>query len=131
MATRWSTPWVGLTRTCLRAIVTDGQIEVKDGAKLDHETKPTLTVTLTANDGSGTSNASATITVTIYVADVDEAPVIKDRADSTAKGQRTVEYPENGTGSVATFTASDPEGASPIVWSLTDGAVRRYRRNGG
>ena len=29
-------------------------------------------------------------------------------------------YPENGTGSVATFTASDPEGAMPIVWSLTD-----------
>ena len=28
-------------------------------------------------------------------------------------------YPENGTGPVATFTASDPEGASPIVWSLT------------
>ena len=68
-----------------------GQIEVKDGADLDHETKPRLTVTLTANDGSGTSNATARITVTIYVADVDEAPVIKDRADSTAKGQRTVE----------------------------------------
>ena len=51
----------------------DGQIEVKDGADLDHETKPTLRVTLTANDGSGTSNATASITVTIYVADVDEA----------------------------------------------------------
>ena len=28
-----------------------------------------------------------------------------------------IEYPENGTGPVATFTAIDPEGAS-IVWSL-------------
>ena len=27
-------------------------------------------------------------------------------------------YAENGTGPVATFTASDPEGATPIVWSL-------------
>ena len=27
-------------------------------------------------------------------------------------------YAENGTGPVATFTASDPEGAMPIVWSL-------------
>ena len=46
---------------------------MKAGAKLDHETKPRLTVTLTANDGSGESNATATITVTIYVSDVDEA----------------------------------------------------------
>ena len=30
----------------------------------------------------------------------------------------TIEYPENGTGQVATFTAVDPEGKS-IVWSLT------------
>ena len=96
---------------------------MKDGADLDHETKPRLTVTLTANDGSGTSNATARITVTIYVTDVDEAPMIKDRADSTAKGTRTVEYAENGTGPVATFTASDPEGASPIVWSLTTADV--------
>ena len=28
-------------------------------------------------------------------------------------------YAENGTGPVATFTASDPEGATPIIWSLT------------
>ena len=27
-------------------------------------------------------------------------------------------YPENGDGPVATFTASDPEGAMPVVWSL-------------
>ena len=45
--------------------------------------------------------------------------MIKDRADSTAKGNQTVPYAENGTGSVATFSVSDPEGASPVVWSLT------------
>ena len=32
----------------------------------------------------------------------------------------TIEYPENGTGAVATFTAVDPEGES-IVWSLAAG----------
>ena len=32
-------------------------------------------------------------------------------------------YPENGNDPVATFTASDPEGAMPVVWSLTDMAV--------
>ena len=29
-------------------------------------------------------------------------------------------YPEKGTAPVATFTATDPEGAGPIYWSLTD-----------
>ena len=32
--------------------------------------------------------------------------------------QMVVEYPENGEAPVATFTASDPEGVSPIVWSV-------------
>ena len=90
---------------------------------LDYETKPRHTVTLTANDGSGASNSAATISVTIYVIDADEAPTIMDRADSTAKGEQTVEYAENGTGAVATFTARDPEGVSPIAWSLTDADV--------
>ena len=33
------------------------------------------------------------------------------------------DYPENGDGPVATFTASDPEGAMPVYWSLTDAVV--------
>ena len=99
-------------------IRSDGQLEVK-GA-LDHEMDSSHRVTVTANDGSGASNDSATITVTIYVTDVDEEPKIKDRADSTAEGMRTVDYRENSTGPVARFTASDPEDATPIVWSLTD-----------
>ena len=32
-------------------------------------------------------------------------------------------YPENGDGPVATFTATDPEGAMPLLWSLTDEVV--------
>ena len=88
--------------------------------KLDHETDSSHTVTVTANDGSGGSNATDSITVTIYVTDADDAPKIRDRAASSANGQRTVTYPENGTGYVARFTASDPEGAMPVVWSLPD-----------
>ena len=96
----------------------DGQLEVK--GELDHEMDSSHTVTVTANDGSGGSNARASIRVTIYVTDVDDAPEIRDRGASGANGQRTVTYPENGTGSVATFTASDPEGAMPVYWSLTE-----------
>ena len=36
-----------------------------------------------------------------------------------AQDAGTIEYPENGTGAVATFTAVDPEGES-IVWSLLE-----------
>ena len=35
-----------------------------------------------------------------------------------AQGSSTIEYPENGTGPVATFTATDPEMAGDITWSL-------------
>ena len=115
----------------------NGQLEVKAGANLDHETNASHTVTLMVDDGSGESNATANITVTIYgesnatanitvtiyVTDVDEAPKIRDRAASSANGERTVSYLENGNGPVARFTASDPEGAMPIVWSLTDEPV--------
>ena len=40
---------------------------------------------------------------------------------STRRPMKKFEYPENGTGPVATFTAIDPEGES-IVWSLAVGA---------
>ena len=99
----------------------DGQLEVK--GKLDHEMDSSHTVTVTANDGSGGSNATASIRVTIYVTDSDEAPKIRDRAASSANGQRTVDYAENGEGHVATFTASDPEDAMPVAWSLPTAAV--------
>ena len=35
----------------------------------------------------------------------------------------TIDYPENGTDPVATFTAEDPEGATPITWSLAEAEV--------
>ena len=83
---------------------TSGQLQTK--AELDKETKDTYTVTVTAEDSL---NAVTTITVTITVTNVDELPDLK--------GDAPAEYPENGTGAVATFTAVDPEGES-IVWSL-------------
>ena len=96
----------------------NGQIEVSDRANLDYETSSSHTVTLTADDGSGESNSAATITVTIHVTDLDERPTITDRGDSTAIGEQQVEYVENSTGPVIRLTARDPEGVTPIVWSL-------------
>ena len=98
--------------------LTDGQITVGAKAKLDHETKPTLSVTVTATDPH---DATDTATVTIMVTDVDEAPELSDKNDSMAMSMQTInDYKENGTDPVLTLTASDPEGAMPVVWSILD-----------
>ena len=52
-------------------------------------------------------SASSTITVTIKVTNVDEMPELE--------GEAPEEYAENGTGAVATFTATDPEGESIVL----------------
>ena len=84
-----------------------GQIEVDSGTELDYETKDTYRVTLTAEDSFG---ASDTIMVTIMVTDMDEAPEMT--------GGAAIEYAENGTGRVATYTAVDPEMTEIVSWSL-------------
>ena len=86
----------------------EGQIQVKVGAMLDHETKPTLTVTVTVKDPR---QATDIITVTIKVTDVDEVPTATNFVITAPP------YTENATISVLTLSASDPEGAAPIVWS--------------
>ena len=86
-----------------------GQIMVGDDAKLDHERKPTHTVTVTATDSH---NATDTIIVTIHVTDADEPPAAMEYTKIVD------DYTENDMGTVATFTAVDPEEASPVLWSL-------------
>ena len=84
---------------------TSGQLQTK--AELDKEAKDTYTVTVTAADSL---NESSTITVTIKVTNMDEMPDLE--------GDDPEDYAENGTGAVATFTATDPEGES-ITWSVS------------
>ena len=95
----------------------EGQIQVKVGAKLDHETKPTLTVTVIADDNRGGTD---TIAVTIHVIDMDEAPIIMVGGLGISGPPSVPSYPENGTDAVGTYTASGPEAAS-ARWTL-DGA---------
>lgn len=86
-----------------------GQISVGANIALDFEAQSSYSVSVTATDPEGLSD---TIGVAITVNNVDEAPAIS--ADATE-----MEYAENGTDSVATFTASDPEGVTPIGWELS------------
>ena len=86
-------------------IALSGQLQTKTA--LDYETKSRYSVTVTATDLSG---ASDSITVIITVTNVNEA--------SEVTGPTAKSYPENGTGTVASYRASDPEGQS-VTWSLS------------
>ena len=85
-----------------------GQITVKTATKLNLEAKPTYMVTVTATDPGGLSDS---VDVTIKLTDEDEGPEIA--GDDVIR-----DYPENGTGSVATLRATDPERRPVVYWSL-------------
>ena len=80
--------------------------QLKTRAPLNFEAKSSYTVTVTATDPSG---AATGIPVTIYVLNRDEPARIT--------GNRTVDFAENATAPVASFSAHDPERRS-IRWSL-------------
>ena len=89
---------------------TEGQITVGAGTKLDFETKAIYMVTVIATDSFG---ESASIDVTIKVTDENEGPAVTGPAEA--------EYAENGTGSVGTYTATDPENMGAVTWSFATG----------
>ena len=95
----------GTDHSSFSIVSSTGQLQTK--AALDYESKNSYAVVVTAADPSG---ATDTIAVTINVTDVDEPPDVS--------GQTAVDYAENGTGAVATYTASDPEGQTGITWTL-------------
>ena len=94
-----------------------GQLRTK--AALDHEATPSYAVVVTATDPSG---AFDSIVVTITVTDVDE-PL-------TLTGPSNVPYEENDTGTVATFTATDPEDET-ITWMLAGSDRTAFTLSGG
>ena len=84
-------------------------------AKPDYE-KPTdrdrdnvYEVAVRASDGVKYADRMVKVTVT----DVDEAPKVT--------GKDSISYVENSKDPVATFTATDPEGATPIAWDIVTG----------
>ncbi len=63
-------------------------------------------VTVRASDGTLREDRMVSVTV----ANVDEEPEIS--------GKESLTYAEGGTDPVATFTADDPEGVTPIIWDV-------------
>ena len=90
-----------------------GQINVKDGTKLDREMKDTYMVRVIATDPGG---LEASMDVTITVTDVNEAPEIMV-GGLAIRGQRNVERAERSGTEVATYTVVGPDAAS-ARWSL-------------
>ena len=95
------------------SIDSGGQLQIEE--ELDHEEQASYILEVKATDSTGNS---ATVTVTVNVNDVNDAP--GDIADS----RRNDNYPENGTGAVATFSATDPDG-DDITWSVGNTADDR------
>lgn len=91
--------------------------QLSTDADLDHETKSSYSVTVTAEDPSGDSDS---IRVTITVTDVNERPVVS--------GDSSADYSENGTSSVASYSATDDDGDS-ITWSLPNTTFEKDRRD--
>ena len=73
----------------------------------DHDGDNVYSVTVKASDGVGFDTVPVVVTVTA----VNAAPEIT--GGDTAKN-----YPENGTGAVDTYTATDPDG-DVIIWSVS------------
>ena len=98
------------------SIDTDGVVNFKFSPNYESATT-TYSVVVSVDDGKDAEGNSSTTTddsieVTINVTDVNEAPVI-DGPDSV-----DVDYPENSTGPVKSFTASDPDTEDTIHWSF-------------
>ena len=102
---------------------TSGQISVvfaNEAEDLDFEDQATYTVTVTATDPRGLSD---TTTVTIMVIDVDEDPEqpeiimkVEPGQGLTIAGRSSRSYAEDGTGSVAAYTATGAVGS--VTWTL-------------
>ena len=63
--------------------VVDGQLKLKDGVSLDHETNPNLDVTVQLNDAANGPGIDDSHSLNIAVGDVGEVPSAFDDTDET------------------------------------------------
>lgn len=94
-----------------------GQLRVAQGVTLDFETKRSYRITVQVTDGrdqNGDDDNDAiddTISVTVSLTDVNEAPVVT--------GQDSVNFDENSSSAIATYTGTDPE-RDTLTWSVNN-----------
>ena len=88
--------------------------QVRANAALDFEATHSYEVVVTVADPYGLTDS---VTLTISITNVNEAPVIA--------GPPIVNYQENSTQAVATYTANDPENDS-ITWSVAGAGREKF-----
>ena len=103
-----------------------GQITVGAETKLNFESKDIYVVKVTATDSH---DESATITVTITITPVDEPPELSKKA-LVVVGDERVDYLENGTDTVETYTAAGPDSVG-ARWSLSGTDASRFALSNG
>ncbi|MCY4506063.1 MAG: fibronectin type III domain-containing protein, partial [Acidobacteria bacterium] len=79
-------------------------------APTDAGTNNVYNLTVEATSGAGERALKATQDIAVTVTNVNEPP--------TVSGDATVNYAENGTGVVATYSASDPDAGSSHTWTV-------------
>jgi uncharacterized protein YaiE (UPF0345 family) len=90
--------------------VVDGQLKLKDGVSLDHESEPVVSLTVTATDSAGHQIEQ---TVAVTVGDVNEAPTDLDLSANVLV--------ENVAGAViGTLSAVDPDAGDSHTFELSD-----------
>ena len=105
---------------------TSGQLQTKSA--LDKEDKASYEITVSVHDGKNEAGGSdttvdATIDVRITVTGENDPPSVS--------GQTTVNHAENDAGTVATYTATDPEGVTTFTWTLSGDDAGDFAIDGG
>ena len=93
-----------------------GQLQTKGAFNYEGTRSYSVVVQVTDNkdiDGMADTVIDDTITVSITVTNEDEPAIII--------GPQTVDWNENTAGTVATFSASDPDAGDPVFLTLIDG----------
>ena len=98
-------------------IIDAGALKLAPGMKWDHETKSNFSLTINASNPYGQTSSNS-LSLTVRVTDVNEAPVITNP-------QTLVYVSEGATGSIATYSASDPE-QNDIFWSLAGTQATKF-----
>ena len=91
--------------------------QIKTSTALDYETNTSYSVTVGVSDSKDSTDmpdtvVDATMDVTINVTDVNEAPEIDSDATTAT------DFAEKGTGTVATYEATDPDASTTLTWSV-------------
>ena len=100
-------------------IAANGDLRFKSAPDYDARADKTYEVTVRASDETGHTGTRAVI---VTVTNVDEAPTIT--------GEASIEFAENTTGTVGTYSASDPDGGT-IVPSLSGPDADDFTFNSG